>query len=90
MGSRHERTLREVFERPARSNIEWSRIEAMFVHYGAYVQERAGSRVAVELGERKAVFHRPHPAKEASRSLVRDVRDFCEEAGLTPPDEESE
>lgn len=79
--------MREVFEEPARANIAWSDIEAMLVHYGAHREERAGSRVAIEIGERRAVFHRPHPQKEASRPLVRAVRDFCAQAGLTPKEE---
>jgi hypothetical protein len=64
------------------SNIRWSEVEAMLRHFGAHVEERAGSRIAVAVNGRIAVFHRPHPRKEASRALLRDVRDFCLEAEL--------
>jgi hypothetical protein len=84
MSSKHERTLREVFSEPAKANIEWASIERMLKHYGAFLEERAGSRIGVELNGVRAVFHRPHPEKEASRPLVRAVRDFCREAGLEP------
>lgn len=46
----------------------------MLRYLGAGIQERAGSRVSVKLGGRTVIFHRPHPAKEANRYLVRDVR----------------
>jgi len=36
------------------------------------------------LNDRKAVFHCPHPEKEASKSMVRSVRRFLEEAGIEP------
>ena len=84
MGSRHERTLRQVFEEPTPANLLWSDIEKMFRYFDGHLEERAGSRVAVELNGRFSVFHRPHPQKEAKRHLVRAVRDFCIEAGLTP------
>lgn len=84
MGSRHHRTLLAVFEEPTRANIAWEDIERMLIHFGATTEERAGSRVAFSLNGRRAVLHRPHPAKEAKQSLVRSVRDFCAECGLTP------
>ena len=87
MSSRHERTLREVFSEPTKANIEWDRIERMLKHYGAHLEERAGSRIAIELNGVRSVFHRPHPEKEAKRAQVRDVRDFCTEANLKPKDE---
>jgi hypothetical protein len=84
MSSKHERTLREVFSEPTKANIEWAGIERMLKHHGALIEERAGSRIAVELNGIRAVFHRPHPEKEASRPLVRAARDFCIESGLEP------
>jgi hypothetical protein len=51
---------------------------------GAELQERAGSRVAVYLNERIAVFHRPHPGPNLDKGAVRDVRRFLESAGVNP------
>lgn len=86
MSSKHARTLREVFTDPTKANIEWDSIEKMLKHYGAHLEERAGSRVAVEVNGVRSIFHRPHPQKEAKRSLVRAVREFCEESGIEPED----
>ena len=88
MASRHQRCLAAVFEEPTRANIVWADVERMLVHYGAEIQERAGSAVAIELGQYVAVFHRPHPQKEAKRYAIRNLRDFLTTAGLTPPGEE--
>ena len=88
VASRHQRCLAAVFEEPTRANIVWADVERMLVHYGAEIQERAGSAVAVELGQYVAVFHRPHPQKEAKRYAIRNLRDFLTTAGLTPSSEE--
>jgi hypothetical protein len=84
MNTRHQRTLAAVFATPTRANIEWASIEALFVAMGAEVEERAGSRVAVKLGEAVQVFHRPHPGKEAKKPTVRSVRDFLITLGVKP------
>lgn len=84
MNTRHQRTLDAVFAVPIRANIEWSAIEALFVALGAKVTERAGSRVSVVLNGKAEVFHRPHPHKEASKAVVRSVRDFLTKAGVNP------
>jgi hypothetical protein len=84
MNNRHQRTLDAVFATPARANIEWSAIEALLVALGGVVKERAGSRIGVTLNGVDAVFHRPHPAKEAPKPIVRSVRDFLILAGVTP------
>ena len=84
MSSRHERTLAAVFEEPTRANILWRDIVSMLLHYGCVMEEGAGSRVDFRLGARRAVFHRPHPQKEAKPRTVRDVRRFLESAGLKP------
>ncbi len=51
---------------------------------GAAIEERAVSRVAVELNDVIAVFHRPHPRKEADKGSVASVRRFLTEAGVRP------
>ncbi len=84
MGSRHRRTLEAVFEDPVRANIVWRDVEAMLVHCGATVEERGGSVIAVELNRRVAIFHRPHPQKEAKRYVVRALREFLTLAGVAP------
>jgi hypothetical protein len=71
-----------VFDDPVRANIVWRDIEALPVALGAEISEGIGSRVRVALNGVRAVFHRPHPRKEADRGMVRSVRRFLDEAGI--------
>ncbi|MES2935306.1 MAG: type II toxin-antitoxin system HicA family toxin [Pseudomonadota bacterium] len=84
MNSTHRKTLTDVFTDPASGSLEWRKIEALLVACGAKIIEGNGSRVRFELGGIVASFHRPHPAKEAKRYQVRDVREFLIKAGVTP------
>ena len=87
MRSRHRKTLAAVYERPARSSIRWADIESLLVACGADIEERSGSRVAIELHGVIAIFHRPHPRKEADKGSVSSVRRFLEGAGIHPGEE---
>jgi hypothetical protein len=80
----HRRVLEAIFDRPVRANIDWKDIESLFLALGAEIKEGAGSRVRVAIGGRKAVFHRPHPEKEAGKGTVEAVRDLLREAGFQP------
>jgi hypothetical protein len=84
MNKKHRRTLEAVFEDPVRSNLSWRDIEAMFKASGAEISEREGSRICVAFHDVRAVFHRPHPRKEASKATIVDVREFLSKAGVTP------
>lgn len=55
---------------------------------GAVVKEGRGSRVRVELNGVVAVFHRPHPEKEASKGKVKAAREFLEKAGVELTEDE--
>lgn len=84
MHSRHRATLRAIFAEPVAANLEWTAIESLLVALGADVTEGNGSRVRVVLAGVRAVFHRPHPQKEAKRYVVRAVRDYLKQAGVEP------
>lgn len=84
MNSQHRKTLSVIFSQPVPSNLEWRRIEALFLALGSEIVEGAGSRVAFVLNGRRADFHRPHPGKEAKRYQVRAAREFLEAAGVKP------
>ncbi|MXZ45979.1 MAG: type II toxin-antitoxin system HicA family toxin [Chloroflexi bacterium] len=84
MRRRHRRTLAAIFRRPASAGIAWTDIESLFVACGADIEERAGSRVAIELNGVIAILHRPHPRKEADKGSVASVRRFLSEAGIEP------
>ena len=82
MDSKHHKTLESIFEKPERANIAWKDIESLLVSLGAEISEGRGLRIRVALNKVRAVFHRPHPRKEASKALVKSLRRFLEEAGV--------
>jgi hypothetical protein len=84
LAAKHRRTLRQVYARPVLAGIRWRDALSLLVALEATVSERAGSRVAVKLNDRVAVFHRPHPRPEMDRAAVRDLRRFLESAGVEP------
>jgi hypothetical protein len=82
--SKHQKTLVAIFEKPERANLTWRDIESLLVALGAEITEGNGSRVRVALKGVRAVFHRPHPHKEANKGAVKSVRRFLETAGVKP------
>jgi len=84
MNSRHRKTLEAIFSLPVPGNIEWRRIEALFLALGAEMIEGDGSRVSFIINDEKADFHRPYPGKEAKRYQVRNAMEFLSRAGLKP------
>ncbi len=82
--AKHDKTRQAIFEVPTKAGIDWRDVEALFKHLGATVTMAKGSRVRVMLNGIKAVFHRPHPRKEASKGCVESVREFFQNAGIEP------
>jgi len=80
---KHQATLDAIFAEPTRANINWNDIENLLVALDADISEGKGSRIRVNLNGVKAVFHRPHPGKEASKPMVRSVRKYLEAAGVS-------
>ncbi|MEP7274272.1 MAG: type II toxin-antitoxin system HicA family toxin [Acidobacteriota bacterium] len=87
MKGKHLKTLVAIFHDPVRANIAWDDIERMLVSLGAELSEGRGSRVRIVLGDLRAVFHRPHPAKETDRGAIKSMRRFLEAAGAKPSDQ---
>ncbi len=83
MNSKHRKTLKAISATPTLGNIEWRKIESLFIALGATVIEGNGSRVSFVLNDEKGDFHRPHPGKEAKRYQVRNALDFLGRAGVT-------
>ena len=84
MPNKHRKILNAIFEVPVRSDIAWSDIESLLIACGAELSEGRGSRIRIILNEIKAVFHRPHPAKETDKGAVKSMRRFLSEAGIKP------
>ena len=88
MNSKNAKTLSRIFKDPMLSNIVWKDIESLFNSLGALITEGSGSRLAVDLNNVTAVFHRPHPKKETHKGAVKSVRRFLAEAGIDKDFEE--
>ncbi|MGB5830856.1 MAG: type II toxin-antitoxin system HicA family toxin [Thiohalocapsa sp.] len=84
MNSKHRKTLEAIFAKPTRANIEWARVEALFIAVGCETIEGRGSRVRFTAHGIIGAFHRPHPAKEAKAYQVEDARTFLRTIGVTP------
>ena len=82
MNSKHRKTLEAIFTNPVNGNIEWSRIEALFVAVGCVVVQGSGSSVTFEKNGKRGYFHRPHPQKNSLRYRVTDARHFLESIGV--------
>lgn len=82
MNNKNQKTLKAVFGDPINGNIEWRKIESLFLSLGAVRTERAGSAVSFILNDIRVDFHRPHPDKAALRYRVKDARRFLEQAGI--------
>lgn len=87
LNAKQRRTLEAIFTNPVRADIVWTDIESLFVALGAIVRQGKGSRVRVALNGVKSGFHEPHPQKETKKGAVKSVRDFLEQAGITPESE---
>jgi len=84
MNKKQRQTLGGIFEKPGRSDIEWSDVVAFFKALGGELSEGRGSRVRVALKDVRAVFHRPHPERVIDKGMVKSVRRFLSEAGVNP------
>ncbi|MCY3552234.1 MAG: type II toxin-antitoxin system HicA family toxin [Candidatus Poribacteria bacterium] len=84
LNKKHQRTLEAIFSTQVPATLQWRRIEALFMALGATKKEGRGSIVTFKLKDEDALFHRPHPQKEAKRYHVRKAREFLEQVGITP------
>jgi len=83
LNSKQQATLRDIFEDPVKSNIDWSDVESLLKALGKMTEGR-GSRVRAFVNGKVATFHRPHPEKETDKGTVKSVRRFLREAGVRP------
>ena len=82
MNNKHRKLLQLIFADPVNSNIEWRKIESLFIALGAEKDEGNGSAVTFILNNKRVDFHRPHPNKEALRYRVKIAREFLKKAGI--------
>lgn len=84
MNSTQRKTLEAIFHEPVNGNLEWRKVEGLFLALGAVKDEGKGSAVTFFLNGQRADFHRPHPDKEALRYRVKAARQFLVNAGVHP------
>ena len=82
MNRKNKTTLAAIFRDPIRSDISWKDVESLLNALGAEITEGRGSRIRIVLKGVRAVFHRPHPQKEADKGSVRAIRRFLVAAGV--------
>jgi hypothetical protein len=82
MRKKHQKVIDAIFSEPVKANILWKDVENMLISLGADLEEAAGSRICIELNGVIAVFHRPHPRKEADKGAVKSLQKFLIEAGV--------
>ena len=80
MNKKHTRTLKNIIEKPERSDIPWKDIEGLIIALGGEITEGRGSRVRIYLNDVRAVFHRPHPKRVTDKGAVSSMRKFLKEA----------
>ncbi|WP_252179230.1 type II toxin-antitoxin system HicA family toxin [Endozoicomonas sp. 4G] len=83
MNNASKKTLKAIFANPINGNIEWRRVEALFLSLGAERTTKGGSSVSFVLNDVRADFHRPHPDGASLRYRIKDARRFLEQAGIT-------
>jgi len=83
MSKKHTKTLEVIFSHLIPNNLEWRKIEALFVALNAEVIEGNGSRVSFIINNEKGDFHRPPPGKEAKRCQVENAKEFLIKAKVT-------
>lgn len=84
MNKAHRFTLEAIFRNPVPRALEWRKVESLLQAVGAKIIEGSGSRVRFEFNGVIAVFHRPHPQKEAKPYQIRDAKAFLEKIGVLP------
>jgi hypothetical protein len=82
MNHRHRRVLHALFAHPISANIGYKEVEAVLRELGAEIEERHGSRVAVKLKGRTALFH--HAQHSLPKEEVVQIRKFLTDCGIAP------
>ena len=82
VNKKHHKTLEMVFKKPVQASVRWDDIEKLIIALGGEISEGSGSRVRIVLNGIRAVFHRPHPARETDKGALMSMRKFLENAGV--------
>jgi hypothetical protein len=78
---KHEKTLAAMLLNPKPSNLRWTDVESLLVHYGAELHEGKGSAISILLHGKKAYFHRPHPSDKADKGAIESALRLLRDTG---------
>ncbi|MFZ9739180.1 MAG: type II toxin-antitoxin system HicA family toxin, partial [Prochlorotrichaceae cyanobacterium] len=84
LNNKHRKVLRDIFEHPPRSDLEWKKVENLLIALGATVREGRGSRVSFFLNDRVATFHRPHPERVMNKGSIKSLQEYLRKANISP------
>jgi hypothetical protein len=84
MNGKHRKTYQKMIQHPRPSNLLWSDVESLLKACGAQITERKGSAISVEMNGHIAVFHRPHPGKDADKGAIANAIQFLHRIGCNP------
>jgi hypothetical protein len=84
--NKHRETLRAIFARPDRKDVRWEDWIALLQTLDALIAHKGGSMYGIRLGERYAVFHRPHPGNNIYPTDLKRMRRFLIESGVLEKD----
>ena len=51
MNSKHQQTLKSLFDNPVKKNIKWSDVEKLIAGVDGQIKQGDGSRIRIVLGE---------------------------------------
>lgn len=83
MSHKHHTLLRAIFHDPLPANIHWRELESLLDHLGATLEPSHGARFKVTLNQASDFLHHPHHNSECSRDLIKQVREFLTQAGVS-------
>lgn len=83
MSHKHQTLLRAIFHDPLPANVHWRELESLLSHLGATIEPSHGARFKVSLNQASDFLHHPHHASECSRDLIKQVREFLTQAGVS-------
>lgn len=84
--NKHRETLKAIFARPDRKDVRWDDWIALLQVLDATITQRGGSMFGVHLGDRYAIFHRPHPGNHVYPTDLKRMRRFLVESGVLEKD----
>lgn len=85
--AKHRRTLEELFAHPISMNIDFWKVVNLFKDLGGKVDETKKDHLKVKLHGQEMSFPIPHKKNIDNKHEVVAIRDFLEQAGVTPESE---